>query len=46
MITVETCHAIDPVSARNLDTNGLRRHFHLRQMFVRGEIRLVYSDYD
>jgi 4-deoxy-L-threo-5-hexosulose-uronate ketol-isomerase len=29
MLTVETRHAIDPATARSLDTENLRRHFHL-----------------
>lgn len=46
MLSVETRHAIDPVSARALDTTGLRRQFHAGGLFVPGEIRLVYSHYD
>ncbi|MDT8854315.1 5-dehydro-4-deoxy-D-glucuronate isomerase [Paracoccaceae bacterium Fryx2] len=46
MLDVEIRHAIDPETARGLDTDGLRRHFHLGGMFVGGEIRLCYTHYD
>ncbi len=46
MLSVETRHAIDPASAKALDTEGLRRHFHAGGMFAEGEIRLVYTHYD
>ncbi len=45
-VSAETRHAIDPASARSLDTEGLRRHFHVGGLFAAGEIRLVYSHYD
>lgn len=46
MLSVETRHAIDPASAKLLDTAGLRQHFHAGRLFAAGEIRLVYSHYD
>ncbi len=46
MLKTETRHAIDPASARTLDTTDLRRHFHVDGLFAEGEIRLVYSHYD
>ncbi len=42
----ETRYAIDPVSAKGLDTQGLRDHFHVGGLFADGEIKLVYSHYD
>jgi 4-deoxy-L-threo-5-hexosulose-uronate ketol-isomerase len=46
MLTVETRHAIDPATARSLDTENLRRHFRLGDLFQDGAIRLVYTHYD
>ncbi|MDP2122674.1 MAG: 5-dehydro-4-deoxy-D-glucuronate isomerase [Hoeflea sp.] len=46
MLTVETRHAIDPATAKGLDTAGLRAHFHAGGLFADGEIRLVYTHYD
>ncbi|PVB60091.1 5-dehydro-4-deoxy-D-glucuronate isomerase [Labrenzia sp. 011] len=46
MINVETRYAIDPETARKLDTQGLRDHFHASGLFVEGEINLVYTHYD
>ncbi|AKH99254.1 5-keto 4-deoxyuronate isomerase [Hoeflea sp. IMCC20628] len=46
MLTVETRHAIDPATAKGLDTTGLRSHFHAGGLFADGEIRLVYTHYD
>ncbi len=46
MLTVETLHAIDPLSAKSLDTAGLRSHFHAGGLFQENEIRLVYTHYD
>ncbi len=46
MLKTETRYAIDPESAKNLDTTDLRRHFHLADLFAEGEIRLIYSHYD
>jgi len=46
MLTVETRHAIDPATAKGLDTKGLRSHFHAGGIFADGEIRLVYTHYD
>lgn len=46
MLNVQTRYAIDPASAKGLDTDGLRDHFHVDGLFVEGEINLVYSHYD
>ena len=46
MLSVETRHAVDPVTARGFDTEALRRHFHVAGIFRPGEIRLIYSHYD
>ncbi len=46
MQKTETRYAIDPASAKALDTDGLRRHFHVGDLFAEGEVRLVYSHYD
>ncbi|MBU4527382.1 MAG: 5-dehydro-4-deoxy-D-glucuronate isomerase [Hoeflea sp.] len=46
MLTVETRHAIDPATAKGLDTAGLRAHFHAGGLFADGEVRLVYTHYD
>jgi len=46
MLATQTRHAIDPASARTLDTELLRRHFHVGGLFRDGEISLVYSHYD
>ena len=46
MLRTETRHAIDPASAKALDTDGLRSHFHIDDLFAEGEISLVYSHYD
>ncbi|MCB1342954.1 MAG: 5-dehydro-4-deoxy-D-glucuronate isomerase [Pseudooceanicola sp.] len=46
MTACETRYAIDPASARTLDTAGLRDHFHVGGLFEPGAIRLVYSHYD
>lgn len=46
MLSVETRYAIDPATAKTLDTEGLRQHFHASGLFAEGEIRLVYSHYD
>ncbi|PPB80827.1 4-deoxy-L-threo-5-hexosulose-uronate ketol-isomerase [Albidovulum inexpectatum] len=45
-LKTETRHAIDPETARGLDTEGLRRHFHVGGLFTPDEIRLVYTHYD
>ncbi|TYC63589.1 5-dehydro-4-deoxy-D-glucuronate isomerase [Rhodobacterales bacterium] len=46
MTNVETRYAIDPQTAKTLDTQGLRDHFHAPGLFVEGEINLVYTHYD
>ncbi|WP_153772046.1 5-dehydro-4-deoxy-D-glucuronate isomerase [Labrenzia sp. CE80] len=46
MLTVETRYAIDPQTAKGLDTQGLRSHFHADSLFAEGEIRLIYTHYD
>ncbi|MGY3437315.1 MULTISPECIES: 5-dehydro-4-deoxy-D-glucuronate isomerase [unclassified Marinovum] len=42
----QTRYAIDPATAKTLDTAGLRAHFHVGDLFQAGEIQLVYSHYD
>lgn len=46
MLTTETRYAIDPATAKTLDTQQLRDHFHVGSLFATGEINLVYSHYD
>jgi 4-deoxy-L-threo-5-hexosulose-uronate ketol-isomerase len=46
VLTVETRHAIDPTTANEFDTDALRRHFHVGDIFLPGEIRLIYTHYD
>lgn len=46
MTSVEIRHAIDPETAKRLDTQGLRRNFHLGSLFSEGEVRLCYTHYD
>ncbi|OSP56167.1 5-dehydro-4-deoxy-D-glucuronate isomerase [Pseudoruegeria sp. SK021] len=46
MTPAETRYAIDPVTAKTLDTEGLRSHFHVGGLFKDGEITLIYSHYD
>lgn len=45
-LTTQTRHAIDPVTAAGLDTEGLRDHFLVDGLFQPGQIRLVYTHYD
>lgn len=45
-LTTETRYAIDPDTAKTLDTDGLRKHFHKDGLFQDGEINLVYTHYD
>ena len=46
MLKTQTRHAIDPATAKTLDTDQLRDHFHVGGLFAEGEINLVYSHYD
>lgn len=46
MPNAKTRYAIDPATAKGLDTQGLRDHFHVGDLFESGEIKLVYSHYD
>ena len=46
MLKTQTRHAIDPATAKTLDTDQLRAHFHVSGLFAEGEINLVYSHYD
>ncbi|WP_341234791.1 5-dehydro-4-deoxy-D-glucuronate isomerase [uncultured Sulfitobacter sp.] len=46
MLKTETRYAIDPATAKTLDTDQLRDHFHVSGLFVPGEINVVYSHYD
>jgi len=45
-INAQVRYAIDPATAKTLDTDGLREHFHVGGLFADGEIKLVYSHYD
>ena len=46
MLNTHTRHAIDPATAKTLDTQQLRDHFHVAGLFVPGQINLTYSHYD
>lgn len=46
MLETETRHAIDPATAKTLDTDQLRAHFHVGNLFEADKIPLVYSHYD
>jgi 4-deoxy-L-threo-5-hexosulose-uronate ketol-isomerase len=46
VLTTQIRHAIDPVTARRMDTTELRRSFHIGDLFRAGQIRLVYTHYD
>lgn len=46
MLKTQTRYAIDPATAKGLDTDQLRDHFHVAGLFAEGEINLVYSHYD
>jgi 4-deoxy-L-threo-5-hexosulose-uronate ketol-isomerase len=46
MLTTQIRHAIDPATAKTLDTQQLRDHFHVGGLFAEGRINLVYSHYD
>lgn len=46
MLKTQTRYAIDPATAKTLDTDQLRDHFHIGGLFAEGEINLVYSHYD
>lgn len=46
MLTVNSRYAVDPVTTKSLDTEGLRQHFHVGGLFAEGEIRLEYTHYD
>jgi 4-deoxy-L-threo-5-hexosulose-uronate ketol-isomerase len=45
-LKTETRHAIDPTTAKGLDTTQLREHFLKDGLFESGEINLVYTHYD
>ena len=46
MPKTETRYAIDPATAKTLDTEQLRSHFHVGGLLKDGEINVVYSHYD
>ncbi|PRY24446.1 4-deoxy-L-threo-5-hexosulose-uronate ketol-isomerase [Aliiruegeria haliotis] len=46
MLTVTSRYAIDPETAKAMDTDALRENFHVGGLFADGEIRLVYTHYD
>ncbi len=45
-LKTENRYAIDPETAKSLDTAGLRDHFHKDGLFKDGEINLLYTHYD
>ena len=45
-LKTEQRYAIDPVTTKALDTEGLRAHFHKDGLFADGEINLLYTHYD
>lgn len=46
MLNVTTRHAIHPEMAKKMDTEELRKHFHVSDIFKPGEINLIYTHYD
>jgi 4-deoxy-L-threo-5-hexosulose-uronate ketol-isomerase len=46
MLKTDVRYAIDPRGAKSLDTDGLRREFHVGNLFGENDISLVYSHYD
>jgi len=46
MQTSQTRYAIDPTSAKALNTEELRAHFHVGDLFEADKVALVYSHYD
>ncbi|WP_176082614.1 5-dehydro-4-deoxy-D-glucuronate isomerase [Martelella sp. HB161492] len=46
MLNIEIRHAIDPVTASTFGTEELRDHFRVSDIFVDGEINLIYTHYD
>ena len=46
MPATETRYAIDPATAKTLDTAGLRAHFLVDRLFTPGEVNFTYSHYD
>ncbi len=46
MLTVENRYAIDPAAAKAFDSEALRDNFQIRDVFVDGEIRLIYTHYE
>lgn len=46
MLKTETRYAIDPATAKTLDTAGLRSHFRVGDLFADDEINLTYTHYD
>ncbi|MCB2099625.1 MAG: 5-dehydro-4-deoxy-D-glucuronate isomerase [Rhodobacterales bacterium] len=46
MLHVDTRYAVHADHARGMDTETLRRHFLAQNLFVEGEIHMVYSHYE
>lgn len=44
--TTQTRYAIDPQTAKGFDTEKLREHFHVGDLFQPDQVQLVYSHYD
>jgi 4-deoxy-L-threo-5-hexosulose-uronate ketol-isomerase len=43
---METRHAVHPEQAKHFDTDALRRHFLVQNLFETGKTKLLYSYYD
>lgn len=43
---LEQQFAVGPVETRSMDTQGLREHFLVSDLMVKGKIKLVYTHYD
>ncbi len=46
MLNVETRHAIHADHAKSMDTTALRKNFAAGNLFVEGDINLVYTHYE
>ena len=46
MPSAQTRYAVDPETVKSFDTEQLRKHFHVGDLFADDEIQLVYSHYD
>ena len=46
MLNVRTLYAVNPETARQMDTSALRENFHAAGLFHEGQMNLVYTHYD